>query len=47
MICIVCGSASDIVIDHKNDLYNDPRVLNSDTQVPDDFQTLCSLTKWI
>jgi len=27
--------------DHKNDLYNDPRVLCMDTQIRDDFQPLC------
>ena len=31
--CIVCGCSNSLVIDHKNDLYNDPRVLNSETQV--------------
>jgi len=40
--CVVCGSYSDTVVDHKNDLYNDPRVLNIRTQTPDDFQTLCN-----
>ena len=39
--CVVCAT-SEIIIDHKNDLYNDPRVLNKDTQVPDDFQPLCN-----
>lgn len=40
--CVVCGSNSDLVTDHKNDLYNDPRVLNIHTQVLDDFQCLCN-----
>jgi len=40
--CCVCGSHSDLVCDHKNDLYNDPRVLNSTTQTHDDFQCLCN-----
>jgi hypothetical protein len=40
--CVVCGSTSSIVIDHKNDLYNDPRVLSSRTQTIDDFQPLCN-----
>lgn len=40
--CVVCGSKSDLVTDHKNDLYNDPRVLNKDTQTVDDFQCLCN-----
>jgi len=40
--CIVCGSKSDLVTDHKNDLYNDPRVLVEKTQKIDDFQCLCN-----
>ena len=40
--CIVCGCSSSLIIDHKNDLYNDPRVLNSETQIKDDFQVLCN-----
>jgi 5-methylcytosine-specific restriction endonuclease McrA len=40
--CVVCGSKSEIVVDHKNDMYNDPRVLNSTTQTIDDFQPLCN-----
>ena len=39
--CVVCGSNTDIEIDHKNCLYNDERVLNIKTQVLDDFQSLC------
>ena len=42
MGCVVCGSRSDLVTDHKNDLYNDPRVLNAKTQTNDDFQCLCN-----
>ncbi len=42
MGCVVCGSRSDLVTDHKNDLYNDPRVLNAKTQTIDDFQCLCN-----
>lgn len=42
MGCVVCGSHSDLVTDHKNDLYNDPRVLHRDTQTIDDFQCLCN-----
>jgi hypothetical protein len=42
MACVSCGSHSDIVCDHKNDFYNDPRVLNRATQVLDDFQSLCT-----
>jgi hypothetical protein len=38
--CVVCETHS-IEVDHKNDLYNDPRVLNIDTQIIDDFQPLC------
>lgn len=40
--CVVCGTNSDIICDHKNDLYNDPRVLNVNTQVEADFQPLCN-----
>lgn len=40
--CVVCGSNSCIVCDHKNDLYNDTRVLNIHTQTNDDFQPLCN-----
>jgi 5-methylcytosine-specific restriction endonuclease McrA len=39
--CCVCGSNTNIEIDHKNDLYNDPRVLNKETQEQNDFQALC------
>jgi hypothetical protein len=38
--CVVCGN-SEVEIDHKNGLYNDPRVLDSKTQTIDDFQVLC------
>jgi hypothetical protein len=31
-----------IVVDHKNGRYNDERVLNTPTQVADDFQPLCN-----
>lgn len=40
--CVVCGSTAEIVCDHKNDLYNDERVLNVKTQLVDDFQPLCN-----
>jgi 5-methylcytosine-specific restriction endonuclease McrA len=40
--CVLCGSCSDLVIDHKNDLYNDPIVLDIKTQSIDDFQCLCN-----
>lgn len=40
--CVVCGSTSSLVTDHKNDLYNDPRVLKAETQTIDDFQVLCT-----
>ena len=40
--CVLCGSKSDIICDHKNDLYNDPRVLNTKTQLLSDFQPLCN-----
>ena len=41
MGCVVCGSKSDLTTDHKNDLYNDPRVLDMKTQKREDFQCLC------
>ena len=40
--CVVCGISTNIVMDHKNDLYNDPRVLDPSTQMVDDFQPLCN-----
>tara|TARA_B100000287_G_C20607704_1_gene770748 strand:+ start:613 stop:1275 length:663 start_codon:yes stop_codon:yes gene_type:complete len=40
--CVVCGSESDLRTDHKNDLYNDPRVLDMKTQIKEDFQCLCN-----
>ena len=39
--CIICGSNSNIICDHKNDLYNDDRILNIKTQLISDFQPLC------
>lgn len=39
--CVVCGSTNEMVVDHSNDLYNDPRVLDSKTQEIADFQPLC------
>lgn len=39
--CVQCGTHS-TVCDHKNDLYNDPRVLNIKTQLLSDFQPLCN-----
>jgi hypothetical protein len=39
---VSCGSKSNLVCDHKNDLYNDKRVLNTITQTIDDFQSLCN-----
>ena len=41
-LCVSCGSGSNLVTDHKNDLYNDPKVLSKDTQTIDDFQCLCT-----
>ena len=40
--CVACGSNSDIICDHKNDLYNNPKVLNIRTQTLEDFQSLCN-----
>jgi len=39
--CIICG-ASKTVCDHKNDLYNDFRVLDIKTQHISDFQPICN-----
>ena len=39
--CSLCGTLSDIEIDHKNGLYNDPRIDDIKTQTVDDFQALC------
>lgn len=39
--CCVCYITENIECDHKNDLKNDPRVLNKKTQTLDDFQPLC------
>ena len=39
--CVSCGTNSNIEIDHKNGLYNDPRVLTLTGQTVDDFQPLC------
>jgi hypothetical protein len=38
--CVVCGN-SKTEIDHKNGLYNNPRVNKTETQTIDDFQALC------
>tara|TARA_B100000745_G_C20142843_1_gene391900 strand:+ start:1087 stop:1719 length:633 start_codon:yes stop_codon:yes gene_type:complete len=40
--CVVCGSHSELRCDHRNHLYNDPRVLNTQTQNINDFQVLCN-----
>lgn len=40
--CVSCGSSSDIICDHKNDIYNDDNVLNSNKQLLTDFQPLCN-----
>lgn len=39
--CVVCGTHNTIC-DHKNDLYNDIRVLSLETQLISDFQPLCN-----
>jgi hypothetical protein len=43
--CIVCGT-SKTICDHKNDFYNDDRVLNPKLQTTDDFQPLCEHCKF-
>ena len=40
--CVFCGTKTNLIYDHKNDLYNNPRVLNSKTQTVDDFQSVCN-----
>ena len=40
--CLHCGSTTGVIADHKNGLYNDPRVLNTETQRKEDFQPLCN-----
>ena len=40
--CCACGRNTDLICDHKNDLYNDPRVLQTKTQTKEDFQSLCN-----
>jgi len=40
--CVNCGTHSELCIDHKNDLYNDEKVLNVNTQQVSDFQYLCN-----
>ena len=39
--CVICGTHNTIC-DHKNDLYNDERVLRIETQSIHDFQPLCN-----
>ena len=40
--CVVCGSNSNLICDHKNDLYDDTHVLDRKTQKLEDFQSLCT-----
>ncbi len=40
--CVICGNMSNIICDHKNDLYNNYRVLDINTQIISDFQPLCN-----
>lgn len=40
--CVICGTMSNIICDHKNDLYNNDRVLDINTQIISDFQPLCN-----
>ena len=40
--CLNCGTHSNLVIDHKNDLYNNKRILDTKSQKFDDFQRLCN-----
>jgi hypothetical protein len=38
--CVACGD-SNVEVDHKNGLYNNPRVNSTATQMVSDFQALC------
>jgi hypothetical protein len=40
--CIICGTSSNLRVDHKNGYYNNPKALNKETQEKDDFQVLCN-----
>ena len=40
--CVACGETNNCIVDHKNDLYNDTKVLNIETQTVEDFQSLCN-----
>lgn len=40
--CVICGTTTDIICDHKNDLYNNPRGLTLECQDINDFQPLCN-----
>jgi len=40
--CVHCGRTNRVEIDHKNDLYNDARVHDIETQQVTDFQPLCN-----
>lgn len=40
--CVSCGSKSEIICDHKNDIYNDADVLDLKKQQITDFQPLCN-----
>ncbi len=52
--CVICGPLGkeifeetfdddfDLVTAHKNNLYNDPRVLDTKTQIKEDFHCLCN-----
>lgn len=40
--CVFCGTKTNLVCDHKNDLYNDEIVLNIKEQRISDFQCLCN-----
>jgi len=40
--CLHCGNHRNLCIDHKNDMYNDSKVLNAKTQEENDFQVLCN-----
>lgn len=40
-MCAMCDSYKEVECDHKNDLYNDKRVMILEEQLEEDFQPLC------
>ena len=42
MQCIACSTTKKVIVDYKNGILNNPRVLDINTQTIDDFQPLCT-----